>query len=83
MINDLATADAWVRQADAVNFTTDATVKEKMVAFQIELASLDIAGGFDCITVATGASNVANLTSAFAALETRYSQVTPPTVLTD
>jgi hypothetical protein len=83
VIDDLATADAWVRQADAVNYTTTANVKEKLVAFQIELAGLDVAGGFDCITVATGASNVANLTSAFAALETRYSQVTVPSVIVD
>jgi hypothetical protein len=80
---DTATSDVLVRQTDAVNFTTDAGVKEKIVLFQIELASLDIAGGFDCITVATGASNVANTTSAFAELETRYSQATLPRVDVD
>jgi len=82
-IVDLSLSDAWVRQADAVNFTTDAGVKEKLVAFQIEPAGLDVAGGFDCITVLTGASNAANITSAFAVLETAYSQVTPPSVIVD
>lgn len=80
---DLAASDALVRQTDAVNFTTDAGVKEKLVVFQIELAGLDLAGGFDCITLVTGASNVANLTSAGAYLESRYPQVTPPTAVTD
>lgn len=80
---DVVALDALVRQADGVTFTTDAGVKEKMVVFQIDAAALDLAGGFDCITVATGASNVANITSAFAVLETRYGQVVVPTVITD
>lgn len=75
---DIAASDILVRQADAVNFTTDAGIKEKIVIFQVELAGLDVAGGFDCITVATGASNVANITSAFAELEMRYNQPTLP-----
>jgi hypothetical protein len=83
LINDLATSDAWVRQSDATSYTTDATIKEKMVAFQIELAGLDVANGFDCITIATGASIAGNITSAVALLETRYSQVTVPSVLSD
>jgi hypothetical protein len=54
---DVATSDALVRQTDAVNFTTDAAVKEKMVVFQIDAAALDVTGGFDCLVVKTGASN--------------------------
>lgn len=77
---DIAASDILVRQADGVNYTTDAGVKEKIVLFQIELAGLDVAGGFDCITVATGASNAANITAAFAELETRYNQATLPRV---
>lgn len=80
---DIAASDVLVRQADAVNFTTDAGVKEKIVIFQIELSSLDLAGGFDCLTVLTGASNVANITSAFAELEARYAQATLPRVDVD
>lgn len=80
---DYAVSDAMVRQTDAVNFTTDAGVKEKAVLFQIDTAALDVPGGFDCIAISTGASNAANITSAYAFLETRYGQVTPPTALVD
>jgi hypothetical protein len=82
-ILDLAASDAWVRQADGVTFTTDAGVKEKLVAFEIEAAALDVPGGFDCVTLVTGASNVANITSALAVLDSRYGQVTIPTAVTD
>jgi hypothetical protein len=82
-ITDYATSDAWVRQTDAVTFTTDAGVKEKAVAFQIEAAALDVSNAFDCIAITTGASNAANITSAVIVGETRYAQVTVPTALTD
>jgi hypothetical protein len=80
---DVATSDALARATDATSYTTDAGVKEKVVVFQIETAALDVSGGFDCITVATGASNAANITSAVIVVEERYRQVTPPTILTD
>jgi len=80
---DLAAADAFARQTDAVNFTTSAAVKRKMVVFQIDPSTLDVAGGFDCITVKTGASNVANLTCAQYYLLSRYPQAVPPAAITD
>lgn len=70
-------ASAFTRATDAVNFTTSAAVKKKLVIFQIDPATLDVAGGFDCITVITGASNAANITSAKIWLETSYGQATP------
>jgi hypothetical protein len=82
-ITDYATSDAWVRQTDGTTFTTDAGVKEKAVAFQIEAAALDVSGGFDCIAITTGASNAANITSAVIVGETRYPQVAVPSALTD
>jgi hypothetical protein len=52
-------------QTEAASFTTDAAVKRKIVVFEIDPAKvMDVAGGFDCIAVSTGASNVANITSA-------------------
>lgn len=69
---DLAAGSKLVRQTDAVNFTTSAAVKNKMVIFQIDPASLDLANNFDCITVKTGASNVANITSALYLVRPRY-----------
>lgn len=60
---DTATSDTLVRATDAVNYTTDAALKNKMVVFEIDPASLDVNNGFDCITIKTGASNAANITS--------------------
>jgi hypothetical protein len=57
-------AGAWVRATDAKNYTTDAGVKVKYVRFDIDPSKLDLANGFDCISVSTGASNAANITSA-------------------
>lgn len=61
---DEAATSLLVRQADGVAFTTDANVKVKRVIFEIDPATLDQAGGFDCLLALTGASNVANITSA-------------------
>lgn len=60
---DTDASDTLVRQADAISFTTDAGVKNKHVVAHIDPAYFDIANGFDCLIVATGASNAANLTS--------------------
>lgn len=81
---DTAAGDALVRATDAVNYTTDAGVKLKFVVFQVDTSSLDVDGGFDCITVSTGASNAANITAAWALLVgERYQQVTPPSAVVD
>jgi len=76
------TSDALVRQTDAVNFTTDAALKDKVVVIEIDPATLDIDGGFDCIRVQTGASNAANLTEAVYILTPlRYAGSPPPTAI--
>jgi hypothetical protein len=76
---DTATNDTLVRAADAINYTTDAAVKNKIVIFQVDPAQLDMANSFDCIRVTTGASNVANITQAeYILTDLRYSQATPP-----
>lgn len=64
LVADAGTSDLWVRQTDGVAFTTSATLKHKMVAFEIDAEDLDVAGGFDCITVKTAASDATNITSA-------------------
>jgi hypothetical protein len=46
-------------------------------------AALDVAGGFDCIRISTGASNIANVTQAAYYLESRYPQATPPSAVVD
>lgn len=60
---DVSLSDTLVRQTDAVNFTPDAALKNKMVVFEIDPAALDVNNGFDCITIKTGASNALNITS--------------------
>lgn len=64
LVADAATSDEWVRQTDDVEFTTSAAQKHKLVAFELDASALDLAGGFDCITVKTAASNAANITQA-------------------
>ena len=77
---DCVTSDTLVAQTAAVGFTTSAAVKDKIVIFQVDPATL---GAFDCLTVKTGASNAANITSAMYVLAERYQQSTPPTAITD
>lgn len=73
LVADTATSDAWVRQTDAVAYTTSTAAKSKLVAFEINAEDLDVAGGFDCLTVKTAASNATNLTSAIYVLsDLRY-----------
>lgn len=81
---DTANSDTLVRQTDAVNFTTDAAVKNKQVIFEIDPALLDLNNGFDCIYFTTGASNAANITAALYELtDLRYAQDTPPSAIVD
>jgi hypothetical protein len=78
---DLAASDAMTRQTDAANFTTDATLKHKMVVVEIDPAILS--DGFDCIAVRAGASNVANIVASTYICEPRYPGANQPSVITD
>jgi hypothetical protein len=80
---DLSVNDTLTRQTDAASFTTDAGLKEKLVVFEVRPEVLDIAGGFDCVAIKTGASNVANLTQALYVLVPRYQQAAVPSAITD
>ncbi len=62
---DLANTTVKVRQTAAASFTTSAATTPKMVEFIIDPAALDVAGGFDCLRLTTGASAAGNITSAF------------------
>lgn len=63
---DMAAGTDWTRQTAAKTYTTDAGVKVKAIVFEIIPGiALDVAGGFRYINVTTGASNAANITSAF------------------
>lgn len=80
---DTAASDTLVARTAAVNYTTDAGVKLKQVIFEIDPAALDLAGGFDCVGISTGASNAANITAAEIIIATRYPSATPPTAVAD
>ena len=82
---DCAASDALVRRTDAVSYTTDAGIKSKQVVFgPIAIGSLDLANGFDCLAVATGASNVANLTQAhYLLVGPRHGLATPASAIVD
>lgn len=57
--------DAFAAQAPALSFTTDATVKNKIVIFELAPeAVLDIPNGFNHIGLNIGASNAANIVTA-------------------
>lgn len=64
VVEDCATSDVWEQQTSAVAYTTDTALKHKLVAFEIDAEDLDVANGFDCITVKVGASNAANIVAA-------------------
>ncbi|TPJ60830.1 hypothetical protein [Mesorhizobium sp. B2-6-1] len=81
---DTSLTDTLIRRTDAVNYTTDAAVKNKQVVFEIDPALLDMANGFDCLYFTTGASNAANITQAeFLLVDLRYQQTTPPSAIID
>lgn len=64
LVADTATSDSWVAQTDAVEYTTSAAVKNKLVAFEVDAEDLDIANGFKCLVVKVGTSHASTLVSA-------------------
>lgn len=81
---DTNASDAQVPATAAVNYTTDAAVKNKIITFEIDPSSLDVAGGFDCVRINTGASHAANITQIMAYLAPgRYNEATPPSARVD
>lgn len=69
-----ASGDILTRQADGVAFTTSAATTRKTVRFVVDPATLDLAGGFDCLRLVTGASAAGNITSARAIVAPTYPQ---------
>jgi hypothetical protein len=69
-----ASGDVLTRQTDGLAFTTSAALTRKTIRFVIDPATLDLAGGFDCIRFTTGASNAANITSGRVILFPKYPQ---------
>ena len=81
---DVVASDALPAATAAVNYTTDAGIKNKIVIFEIDPASLDVANGFTSVAVSTGASVAGNITSALLiVVPGRFVGAAQPSVLTD
>ena len=81
---DTSANDTLTPQSAAVSYTTDAGVKNKVVIFEVLPETLDLANGFTSIAIVTGASNVANITSAMYHLtDYGYQGLTLPTAVVD
>lgn len=81
---DTSVNDTLTSRTAAANYTTDAAVKNKIVIFEITPEScMDIANGFDCIAITTGASNAANITSARLHVLNAIQSASPPNSYTD
>jgi len=65
LCDNTAGSDAFVLQTPGASFTTDATLAEKIVVFEIlPEAALDTTNAFKTLAVQTSASNAANVTHA-------------------
>ena len=74
----------YTKQTEAATYTTDAATKKKVVIFELDLGKvLDLANGFDCIAISTGASNAANITSAMLYIQPEYRGLSGISPLTD
>jgi hypothetical protein len=82
--NNTATNDTLAARTAAATFTTDAGTNDKIVVFEITPEScMDLANGFDCLAVSTGASNVANITEAQLHILNSFQGGTPVNSYTD
>ena len=76
---DMAADEDFTQRTAAKTYTTDAGLKVKWVVFNIDPAAIDAENGFKFLGVTTGASNAANITSAFILVEPRYAAEVPLT----
>lgn len=82
---DAAAADALAETAvTSDTFTTDTTnSKNLMYVIEVDVAQLDVSGGFDCIRVGTANATAATVTVVYILSSPRYSQAVPPAAITD
>ena len=80
--NATASSDALAALGYLASYTTDATLADKLVVFEIiPEAAFDLVNGFNHITVQTGASNAANITSATLHVYGSYQSAVAPTTM--
>lgn len=81
---DTAASDTLVAQTAAVSQAVAADVKKKMVIFQVDPATLDLANSFDCLNfTVSDSSQATNFVCGVFVLYMRYKQATPPAAITD
>ncbi len=68
---DCSTSNTLTSRTAAVSYTTNASVKNKIVVFQVDPIKLD--AGYDVVNVVVGGSSASNSISAVYLLEMRYS----------
>lgn len=68
---DTAASDTLVSRTAAVDYATDAGIKNKIVVFVVDSSKLD--SGYDVLNVVMGASDASNIYSAAYVLQLRYS----------
>jgi hypothetical protein len=79
---DVASSDALTVQPTWANtWTTAATVKNKLIIFEMEAAQFDAANGFFAATISTGPSNAANVTSAVFYAVPRFAGPSAPSMI--
>ena len=84
LVDNTSSSDALVVQTAAANYTTDATLEDKIVIFEIEPeACMDMVNGFRTISITTGASNAANITEAHIHILGAYQGASQPSALTN
>jgi hypothetical protein len=77
-----ASSDLLVVQTAALNFTTDATLANKIIIFEITPeAALDLVNGFNHIGIEIGGSNAANIVSAEIFMWQSYQGASAPSTL--
>lgn len=74
---DISTTVVPTQQTAAASYTTGAALATKKVLIEIDPATLDVAGGFDCIAITTGASNAANITACTLVTDLKNAQAVP------
>lgn len=82
--SDLSASDQLTETTAAKAYQFSATLKNKVVVFDIDPASaLDTANNFDCIYIASGGSNAANILYAEVSFKAKYQQAKIESAIVD
>ncbi|MGD0574691.1 MAG: hypothetical protein ABSB61_04890 [Anaerolineales bacterium] len=80
---DTLVNDTFVRDTDAVGYTTDAGIKNKAVLFQLDPGILDSANGFYAVVLKSGAGAATTYLSVEFIILPHHRSANPPSVMVD